>query len=390
MDWIKTILDPRHPVQKADRQKFFQRYRYVIGATIASDFTQVEGCLLEGCGAGKLLRLRALEFERAEVPGPTRDLFAQWYGAGTAPYWLRENPDWASLTSLQTDLTQLIGQIVGRLLSAAGQAADRVLAIAFHHSGICHTSDSGGQTLSLLNPARLALQTGQNVMDQFSVKDRLEGGTGWPISALPLWLLWADRRQPQAHEHRVMVDWNQPLTLTWLPPSDGLDANYPAVQQTQWNPSDWPSPADDSGSWAQRVEGATQWIAQQLNRWQECRLTKSSAATLPPLRKLRVIVAGQPERANALQRALSRELPETIVVSCEDYHCPAWGLGALVAAMHGFLHVDQFPANLPWISGTEVPRILGTLTPGAPCRYRSLLIEMSDYRPPAMTLRDAV
>jgi len=390
MEWIKTIFDPRHPVQKADRQKFFQRNRYVIGGSLSPDLSHVEGCLLEGCGVGKLLRLRALEFERTAVPQPTRDLFFHWYGEGSAPYVLNTNPDWASLTSLQTDLTRLTSQVVGRLLSAAGQAADRVLAVAFHHSGVLLPSESGGQTLPLISAASLALQTGQNVLDQFSVKDRLEGGRGWPISGLPLWLLWADRRQPQAHEHRLIVEWNEQLTLTWLPPSDGLDATYPRVQQKQLAPADFPAELGRSSSTSEQAEWAARWIGQQLNDWQQGRVGDEADPALPPRHKLRLILAGRPERAEGLQRALSREFSETIVVFCQDYCCPTWSLGALVAATHGFLHVDQFPANLPWISGTDVPRILGTLTPGAPCRYRSLLIEMSDYRPPAMTLRDAV
>ena len=383
MDWIKTIFDPRHPIQKADRLRFHQRHRFMIGLTIAADFTQMTGCLVEGTSAGKLLKIKALSFQQLPIPGPMQRLFQQWCGTSIAPYRAASSPDWPTYLSLRADLTQMAIQLVHALMSQAGQAADRVLAVAFHHSGVLvGEADQQDGTLPLIDAVRLALSTGMNVLDQFPVKDRLEGGTGWPISALPLWLLWADRRSPQAFEHRIVIESNATLEMTWLPPSDGLDATYPLIQQRRWLP---PKHTDTSPT-----DSLVEEICQQLQHWQTGNLQRG--AVLPAAAKLRILVAESEPRAATdgwLQR-LTKLFPETIVVPCTDYECPNCGMGALVAATHGFLHVDQVPANLPWISGTDLPRILGTLTPGSAGRYRSLLIEMSDYRPPVMTLRDAV
>lgn len=63
---------------------------------------------------------------------------------------------------------------------------------------------------------------------------------------------------------------------------------------------------------------------------------------------------------------------------------------SLIAAMLGFLHVDQMPANIPSLTGARQQRILGRLTPGRPNSWRNLLREMADHEPPAMKLRDAV
>ena len=63
---------------------------------------------------------------------------------------------------------------------------------------------------------------------------------------------------------------------------------------------------------------------------------------------------------------------------------------SLIAAMLGFLHVDQMPANIPTMTGARQQRILGRLTPGRPNSWRNLLREMADHEPPAMKLRDAV
>lgn len=396
MDWIKTIFDPRHPVQKADRLRFHQRHRYLIGLTVSEDFSQLTGCLVEGTSAGKLLRLKSLSFQEMPIPHAMQRLFHQWCGSKHFPHRMAVSPDWSTYLSLRADLTQMSTQMVHALLSQAGQAADRVLAVAYHHCGVlvCGT-DNQNSVLPMIDAAALALRTGMNVLDQFCVKDRLEGGTGWPLSALPLWLLWADRRSPQAFEHRVILQCHSDVELTWLPPSDGLDATYPMIQQRRWNVGSLGrlplnivreelQPEPDF------IEQTIEQILQQIGTWQQLQLRGSDS--LPAPHKLRILVA-EPALENEpgpFEVRLAQALPETVVVPCTDYDCPSWGMGPLVAATHGFLHVDQVPANLPWISGTEVPRILGTLTPGAAGRYRSLLIEMSDYRPPVMTLRDAV
>ncbi|MBL8889253.1 MAG: hypothetical protein JNL67_04695 [Planctomycetaceae bacterium] len=396
MDWIKTIFDPRHPVQKADRLRFHQRHRYLIGLAVSEDFSRLSGCLVEGTSAGKLLRLKSLSFQEMPIPPAMQRLFRHWCGSTHFPHQMATSPDWSTYLSLRADLTQMSTQMVHALLSQAGQAADRVLVVAFHHCGVLvNGTDNQSSILPMIDAAALALRTGMNILDQFSVKDRLEGGTGWPLSALPLWLLWADRRSPQAFEHRLILQCQAEVELTWLPPSDGLDATYPLIQQRRWNigtngQSMFNMACQGSHSEHNSVDPIVEQILQQIQTWQTLGLRGSNS--LPPPHKLRILIA-EPTLENEpgpFELRLAQALPETVVVRCSDYDCPNWAMGALVAATHGFLHVDQVPANLPWISGTEVPRILGTLTPGAAGRYRSLLIEMSDYRPPVMTLRDAV
>lgn len=63
---------------------------------------------------------------------------------------------------------------------------------------------------------------------------------------------------------------------------------------------------------------------------------------------------------------------------------------SLVAALLGFMHIDQMPANIPSLTGANQQRILGRLTPGRPNAWRNLVREMADNEPSAMKLRDAV
>ena len=65
-------------------------------------------------------------------------------------------------------------------------------------------------------------------------------------------------------------------------------------------------------------------------------------------------------------------------------------LQAIVAAMLGLLHIDQMPANVPWLTNANSQRILGRLSPGRPASWRQLVRCMADFHPPAMKLKDAV
>ena len=76
--------------------------------------------------------------------------------------------------------------------------------------------------------------------------------------------------------------------------------------------------------------------------------------------------------------------------SCEELGCDLGKLRSMSVAMMGLMHIDQMPGSLPWLTGCEYPRILGRLTPGRPSNWRQVIMDMADYHPPAMKLREAV
>ena len=65
-------------------------------------------------------------------------------------------------------------------------------------------------------------------------------------------------------------------------------------------------------------------------------------------------------------------------------------LPSVHAALLGLFHIDQMPANIPWITGADSQRILGRLTPGRPANWRQLVRVMADFQPPPMKLKDAI
>jgi hypothetical protein len=66
------------------------------------------------------------------------------------------------------------------------------------------------------------------------------------------------------------------------------------------------------------------------------------------------------------------------------------GAQAAAAAILALLFLDQTPANSPRITGVEVPRVLGRLTPGSPTHWNALLREVAGGKGAIMSLRSAL
>lgn len=469
MDWTKAFWDPRNPFQKADRLRFHQRRRWVCGIAINDELTSLQGCLLESQGAGKLLKIQPIVFASELIPDSVCVLLQQLISAGTArlsiahrspstklteadlvdasgvpiglPLILPSSCDLASLFSIRTDLTLIAESLLARLMAEAGKASDQILACTLHH-GEVGILDAEQQfcPLPILDADRLALRSGLNIIDQLPSKDLASGGRGGPLSALPLWMLWADRRSPKADQQRLLVEWGRWITLTWLPASDGLDADYPAIIQETYPSLKRANLADEKKLSPREVEHKSRDFLQRLDstcdqlplltprfyhagfahlqqQWQQAADDLQVSSTVADFSlsqfiaqriarriqsvsdnrlaqaPLRVILAGPDPRLPRLQETVRQDFAANehwSVGLSSDFSCPLSAMPGLIAATHGLLHIDQLPANLPWITGAEMPRILGRLTAGCPSRYRSLLIEMSDYRPPVMKLRQAV
>jgi anhydro-N-acetylmuramic acid kinase len=65
-----------------------------------------------------------------------------------------------------------------------------------------------------------------------------------------------------------------------------------------------------------------------------------------------------------LMAALERTLGPIPLVHSDELGIPACAKGAYVAALLGFLTWHGIPANVPAATGSEGPRLLGSITPG--------------------------
>ena len=117
-------------------------------------------------------------------------------------------------------------------------------------------------------------------------------------------------------------------------------------------------------------------------------LARQSAGSLGQLDEL--FVSCSPQYEASVINLLDQRFPNSNVVSVRKHGIASEQMGAVVAAVLGLFHIDQMPANVPWLTGAQSQRILGRLTPGRPSNWRQLLRVMADFHPAPMKLKDAI
>ncbi|MEX0586896.1 MAG: anhydro-N-acetylmuramic acid kinase, partial [Pirellulales bacterium] len=104
----------------------------------------------------------------------------------------------------------------------------------------------------------------------------------------------------------------------------------------------------------------------------------------------RIIVTGGGRHNGMVLRGLAARLPQMSFSRLEDTTIPDDALEPAATALLGLLTIDQVPANVPGVTGTNTPRVLGRITPGSPTKWQRMLREMADHRPALMPLRSAM
>lgn len=374
-DLWETIDDP---AARIDRVLQDRSHRLVIGVAISQSVDRLQCALMMTDGHGKFLRLRHVVGNEVELPSVVQETWAQICASDVRSL--------EQVRQFMSELADFQAQAIESVSLHAGKYVDRVLAVAMTDPGLWVKDFDGSRVYCPLSDSqRVADLTGLTVMDSFPVNDILSGGRGGPLAPLPLWLAFADRQQRVANEQRVVVFADETIRAFLLPASDGHDADLPAVEMFSGDIEDLPG-AIERG--LERIWGRQRRQSTLI----EESVSTNTTSIMRPLR-VKVWIFGTSEPKNAVEKIL-RKTPiisqivtqgemESLGVSDTTYQ-------GTVAGLLGLLHVDQLQANVPWITGAASQRVLGRLTPGTPSNWRQLVREMSDYRPPAMKLRDAV
>jgi 1,6-anhydro-N-acetylmuramate kinase len=440
------IPDMMHPTENVDRARRRQRFRLSCGIHVDSHFRRVQGMLVVSNTCGRWLKPQIFRTVRVEIPSVLSRLCQVLTNSSTESITLPQ------LKSAANDLAGLEAQATSLLLSGSVKVLDNVLAICVSDPGIYYQDFDGKPVYqSLCDSQRLAELTGLSVIDGLPARDLIVGGQGRPLGPLPYWLLFADRDLPFAKSNRCLLNLDSPNELVFLPASDGLDAELPEIAYRSLIDIDF---MDDllasvtqnrilsdhdgklavqgkfsqeilqvleqhlalnsdapirAGTYAERSQqlGAlaadllandfncsdllctiqhslADVIAQQIETWNQRQLRNTRSAISE------IVLAGKSAANGLLQQLIGERFPTLQLRSSDEFGIPPADLPLMTTALLGLMHIDQFPANMPGITGADCPRILGQLTPGSPSNWRRLLVEMTDYRPPAMKLRDAV
>ena len=436
---IEDMRNRSEFVQLIDRYRLGQAQRLSIGSSLSSDFQYLRTSLVLAEGRGKFLRVQWIESRETRIPDAIAKACCQ--AVADPEYRMRE------FSQLRVDLTRTLATGINPLAAVSGVNANMLMGACIDEPGIWVADYDGHLTWqSFCQPEILAEVTGLTVVDALPSRDLAAGGRGGPLGPLPAWLIFADRNSPIAEQPRVLLNFDRWMELTWLPESDGLDDELPEIryektlggrfeqllsqalgeQLTSVNDviQDDPPPSrahtlnpvlqslfDDFASQHDikrlpenagilddlveaivacvRSEGlSTQEVSQALTD-SVLKSLESLLERCPSSSKISWIMAGKlrsnSRLANALQQRFDIDWWDGTRINFTPQDLPS-----VTAAICGLMHIDQMPVTIPWLSGSELPRVLGRLTPGSPAHWRRVIMDMGDCRPPVMKLREAV
>jgi anhydro-N-acetylmuramic acid kinase len=391
-------LQPEHRI---DRALYSRTYRMVAGLAYDPSFQQMRGALVVVTGYGKFLRLKHSVYKTIALPDALatqcRMIIQQ------------SDVDWSAFQALLADLASLQAGLVDRLKIEAGKYVDRILAISICDPGLWSRDFDGRLGYSSFSdPVLLAELTGMNVLDAFPARDVLVGGSGGYLESLPLWLLAAERNNTVSQRHRLLITEDPEIRGYFLPASDGIDAEFPKIRIFRYLGQQWESVSGGSSTCVTTeapLENRT--VSEIRNNHDGSALASSRLKSVIGSKEftdrlqqlLRDLIQGE-EVELILAVGDSESLPDSTsnwmqglvhsTIPLQPLGCSPESLPAVVAALLGFLHIDQLPGNLPWLTGGNGQRILGRLTAGKPSQWRQLIRVMADYQPAAMKLKDAV
>jgi len=335
-------------------------------------------------------------------------------------------------------LSTLAVKLLSELLDAAPER--ETIAVGVHGVGLWHT-DHGFPAgyRSLVDAALLAEGTGLTAVDEFPARDLAQGGRGGPLDLLPLWLLYRDLRRS-----RLLVHLGSSLRLTYVPASWGdngaerattiqlglgcdlveaiaVGSDGPAEEQG----ADFPQAGKCVDALREKLlERCCSWEA--FSAWhpygcsQEplletvrafveamdcsradalctaCSVMAEMVADAvhhrvpksPPLHE--VIFLGADDADSCLTQSICARLDKLQQIAPEKLPVPPRLAPAAIAAVLAYLHFEQVPLGGPLSTGAPAPRLLGTLTPGAPRNWQRAVQYLATGQPKKLTLQSAI
>lgn len=405
--------------------------RSAIGVVISSGCRRVSAAVVSALGRAVDCRPHVV----AHLAEPLPDEIVALYRDIASG---RETHPGAPAT-LASHLSAAAANVVQRLASKGGDAADRALAVGVHEPGLWDLTTGRRAYASLCDASLLADATGYPVIDAFAARDLAQGGLGGPLLGVPTWMLLR-----RTDREAVFLDLGRTVRITYVPAFEPRASNRVlsfdvgpgtslldrlaeqltfgehtfdpggklAVQGRQipdlvehwlkdpyfkrplprWHPlgcrheqelTETVRMAIDAG-WSVRdlLCTACHFIAETVVRAIRERLPSDAAEE--------ILLSGGGQQNGMLLRGLASRLAGWRMTRTVDLGLPDAAIDPAAAALLALLHIDHTPANPMSLTGASSPRVLGRLTPGSPSRWHRLLSEMAAHRPAMMSLRSAV
>ena len=424
---------------RLDRPHTNDERRHWIGISVSTDCQRLTVVLLTSIGGGAGLGAEVTSALTSDLGPETSALLGRL--TGTVP----DSTDPCRMEMIpfaRARLAEAEAIAVEEMLRSTSVAESSVWAVGVGAPGVWSSGphEPGGY-FPLCDAARLAEQTGLNVIGGFPARDMALGGLGGPVNPLPYWCLLRS-----TGEDRILLDLGRTFRMTYLPRDRG-PASAAEVLSFDVGPgmslldlltrrlTNGERGIDVGGHLA--VQGrrisrlVDHWLSREyfrspLPRWDPhgvsphsflddslrmalehgwsvrdllCSATHFVADTIAlafermPSGQAGIdgmLLTGGGQSNGMLLREIVSRLPQMKITRLQQRGISTDTLDAASAAVLAVLHLDQVPANLPAVTGAEVGRVLGQLTPGSPRTWQHLLERLGGRRLAVRPLRSAL
>jgi len=408
--------------------------RTAIGLAVASSCQTVRGALCDLAGRGYQTRVAI----RAAVGLPIADSLAARLRKLVVG---KTDVSVESLGQLRAELAEIEVEVIQKLGAEAAAPPAKILVVGVDDPGLWSTADPSPHYLPLCDAARLAESTGISVVDAFPARDLAQGGQGGPLGALPQWILL---KHPG--ENRLLVDLGRTTRMSFLP-AEACPSAPSRIASLDVGPGTWLLDElaakltggrhrfDLGGRFA--VQGRRlaalldHWLADSTfsrtsPRWHPrgvrperflneavrmavdanwsvqdilCTATHliAEATARAACERLaddlpidRILVTGGGRHNGMLLAEITARLPNVSFTPIGELGITDEALAPASAALLALFHLDQVPGNISSVTGAQIPRVLGRLTPGSPQNWQRLVNQMAGAQPTLRPLRSAL
>ena len=339
---------------------------------------------------------------------------------------------------VKQELAAVEEEALDELLIESQLSRKEIFVAGINDSGIRTMTPNGLYFSSLCDAAHLAERTELNIIDAFPLNDIASCGQGGPILALPNWIFLKS-----TDWDRLLVDLGKTARIQFLPQAvNGLShqqilcrdiipcgsfLDALTIELTQGEstfdvggkltvqgcqipellselhlltpkPSVWnPFGLDPSTLLKTAIRMTTaghsvqdilctvtvyiaKVVAQQISELLMSRIT-------PNVEMPEVLLTGSARRHGMLMNLISSHLRNNPALSdipllpVTQLGIPAEMFDAISVAMLSAMNVDQIPSNLPHLTGSEIAKPLGRITPGSAANWYRLIQEMAQTKP---------
>ena len=341
-------------------------------------------------------------------------------------------------THVARELACIEEEAIQELISESRLTANDVLAVGIHDPGLRTATAYGTFYQGLCDAPYLAEQTGMNIVDAFSIQDIAARGNGGPIFPLSAWIFLKSETNS-----RILLDLGRTARLMFFPKPENT-FTHQKIRQIEvmpcgslldtlvWQLTNGKTAVDTGGRFA--VQGcqspqlmsalrsalplSTRWTPTGLKperylniadkaakdglSYQDilCTVSGFIAETVANqvqnlmknagAREPELLIQGSGWLHGLLMNSLTTQLQKRPLTPISQFGIPVDTFDALCTAMLTSLTVDHVPGNLPHLTGSEIAKPLGRITPGSIMNWHRLLGEMAETKPVNRSLRSAM